>query len=150
MEKSSAISRLMLRIRHLLPCPDFRRDVIIGRNISLLFQELSYIQVKSRIIYQGLPHPVSISQYLPCISSCSKRWYPNVAAQAQNPYRPSSLKCLTRVPPSAAIKSPPKKRNSANSSIFFQRAHQSAGMQISTRLSYNQVILHNSKFLNQS
>ena len=31
-----------------------------------------------------------------------------------------------------------------------QRAHQSAGMQISTSLAYYQVILHNSKFFNQS
>ena len=36
-----------------LPRPDFRRDVIICRDISLLFQELSDIQIKSRIIYKN-------------------------------------------------------------------------------------------------
>ena len=35
-----------------LPRPDFRRNIIVCRNISLLFQELSDIQIKSRIIYK--------------------------------------------------------------------------------------------------
>ena len=36
----------------LLPCPYLRRNIIIGRNIGVLFQELSYLEIKSRIIYQ--------------------------------------------------------------------------------------------------
>ena len=36
----------------LLPCPYLRRNVIIGRDIGVLFQELSYLEIKSRIIYQ--------------------------------------------------------------------------------------------------
>ena len=133
----------------LLPCPYLRRYIIIGRDICILFQELSYLEIKSRIIYQY--HHIRFPFHYIFLTSLHVR--KDGTQMQQYRYKTHICQLLKMLDASATFSShqiAAEETEFCKLVYFFQRAHQSAGMQISTSLAYYQVILHNSKFFNQS
>ena len=124
-----------------LPCPYLRRYIIVSRYQSVLFQKLSNIQIKTRIIYKNHHIRFPFHNILLAFFHIGK----DGTQMQENRHKTHICQFLIMLDTGSTFGShqvTAEETKLCQFIHFFQRAHQSAGMQITTCLAYYQIILH--------
>ena len=124
-----------------LPCPYLRRYIIVSRYQSVLFQKLSNIQIKTRIIYKNHHVRFPFHNILLAFFHIGK----DGTQMQENRHKTHICQFLIMLDTGSTFSShqvTTEEPKLCQFIHFFQRAHQSAGMQITTCLAYYQIILH--------